>query len=717
MDAIFWKLCNIGISAGWVILAVVALRFCFRRSPKWCCCILWAIVAARLLCPFSIESPFSLVPGANLLDGICSLPGISSRTGTNPLPSINSLTGTDPFSNTSSSPGAGFLPGTQPRLSARHSAEPDAGAQQHLYNPVATDTESNPVSPPERTVDDLQTECTPPSWIPAARTVWLTVLAGMLLYALLHTIHIRSYIREAVLLSGNVYLCDTVHTPFILGIFAPRIYLPSGQEEGSLQYMLAHEQAHIKRKDHWWKPLGFLLLSIYWFQPLAWPAYALFCRDIEFACDEKVIRNLDLDGKKSYSHTMVSCATRHKLLLVYPLSFAETGIKERVKKIMHYQKPPYWIITLSVAACILTAVCFLTNPKSGASQTSAMQNSTTRSANSHGNSPTNGHSNPPADSTGKMADSHSNPPADSTCKMADNQNNPPADSTGKMADNQNNPAKDRTDSLPLDGKRRLTLDDVIRLSKKGKDLSWTDFSPYSYRQIGSGLYIFLYEIDDTFSLWIGGTHYPQEPFYFYLNYLKAKEPSKCRIDIRDGGVRSFIRKYKSKKATVLDGLYAFFRDFYQTRVIDSSKNYTKDDFESICGYITAKNLVNQRQQDAISSNEVTRIQVDKIDIYEMSRKKDRLEIDASVHYLYGQNFSQKSDKCAGSNYYHITMRYENGDYKVVDIDDTDNVEIRMIKAAVTAAPDSAKAYEQADAYFAKLLQNAVDTAQLPTLGN
>ena len=166
-----------------------------------------------------------------------------------------------------------------------------------------------------------------------------------------------------MLLRDNIWLCDAVKSPFILGIIHPQIYLSSSTNEKEINYILAHEQAHLKRKDHWWKLSGYLLLTIYWFHPLVWLAYILFCRDIELACDEKVIREMNIDGKKAYSNALLACSMQKKIIAIYPLAFGEIGVKERIKIILNYKKPKFGSIMAAIITCAVVSICFLTNPK------------------------------------------------------------------------------------------------------------------------------------------------------------------------------------------------------------------------------------------------------------------------------------------------------------------------------------------------------------------
>lgn len=312
MNTVFLKLLNMSIAAGWLILAVIILRLLLKRAPKWLTCTLWGIVAVRLLCPFSLESPFGLIPDTETLspDTVQYAKEPAIHSGISSLDSaVNPLLG-EAFSP---APGASVNP---------------------LY-----------------------------IWISIAGMVWALGCIGLLGYAIVSLLRMYGSLREAVPFEDNIWLCDSVKSPFILGILRPKIYLPSGTDPEHMEYILAHEQAHLKRRDYWWKPLGFLLLAVYWFQPLVWAAYILFCRDIELACDEKVIKDMNLEKKKAYSYALVACSMQKRMVLTYPLAFGEIGVKERVKNIFHYKKPAFWTILAGTLTCAVVAVCFLTNPR------------------------------------------------------------------------------------------------------------------------------------------------------------------------------------------------------------------------------------------------------------------------------------------------------------------------------------------------------------------
>lgn len=336
-DRIFLQLFNMSVSAGWLILAVIVLRLFMRKAPRWICCVLWAMVAVRLVCPVSLESVFSLVPSAETIN--------SEMIGSETI-----RPETDSFS-------------LMPVITSGVPIVDD------MLNPIIQNTIALPVNP------DVQDAAALPVnplfiWIHIAGIVWAVGLAVLFGIALLGYLRVRRTLREAVLWGDNIWFCDHVRSPFILGIFRPGIYLPSDIGQEQMDYVLAHEQAHLKRKDHIWKALGYLLLAVYWFNPLVWAAYILLCRDIEAACDEKVIRNLDIGARKAYSRALLSCSLQRRMVMVYPLAFGEVGVKERVRSVLRYKKPGLWVATAAIVACAVVAVCFLTNPEQQAEATS-----------------------------------------------------------------------------------------------------------------------------------------------------------------------------------------------------------------------------------------------------------------------------------------------------------------------------------------------------------
>ena len=310
MDAVFLKLLNMSLTASWLCLAVLILRLLLKRAPKAISCALWALVGLRLLFPFSLESVLSLIPSAEPLPEDMLL---------SPTPTINS-----------------GIP---------------------VINEVVNPVISGSLAPtPGDSVNPMQVITT------VAGYLWVIGMIAMLVYMLASYLRVKSKVAEAAKIEGNVYECDHIDTPFILGVIRPRIYLPSSMNEADRAFVIAHEQAHLRRLDHLWKPLGFVLLTVYWFNPLLWLGYILLCRDIELACDEKVIRQLGTDVKKQYSEALINCSVPRRAISACPLAFGEVGVKGRIKSVLNYKKPAFWIILVAVVALVVTGVCFLTDP-------------------------------------------------------------------------------------------------------------------------------------------------------------------------------------------------------------------------------------------------------------------------------------------------------------------------------------------------------------------
>ena len=312
MSGIFLKLLNLSISASWLVLVVLVLRLVLKRAPKWVDVLLWGMVALRLMLPFSIESALSLIPSAETVS-----PEVVQF---DPAPTITS--GVTIIDNA-----------VNPSLSESFAAAPLASV-----NPLYV-------------------------WIYLAGWVWLIGLAAMIAYVLVSYLRLRRRVSASIPLRENIYVCDEVASPFILGILRPRIYLPSALDEAQRGSVLSHERAHLARRDHWWKPLGFALLAVYWFNPLLWLAYTLLCRDIELACDERVLRGMDAGQVKDYSSALLACSVPRRMLAACPLAFGEVGVGARVKNALRYKKPAFWVVAASVAVCVVVAVCFLTNPR------------------------------------------------------------------------------------------------------------------------------------------------------------------------------------------------------------------------------------------------------------------------------------------------------------------------------------------------------------------
>ena len=624
---LFLKIANMSISASWLVLTVLILRIVMKNTPRWANVLLWGIVAIRLICPFRVESALSLIPSAETIS-----------------PEI--------------------MMDWTPEIST------GIGSLDRVVNPVITSTFA---PEPLSSANPLQI------LIPLAATLWCVGVLIMLLYTGISYWRLRRKVSEAVILRDNIYQSENVASPFVLGVIKPKIYLPYKMDEQDLGHVVAHEQAHIQRRDHWWKPLGFLLLTIHWFNPLMWVAYILLCRDIELACDEKVIKEMGNEQKANYTQALVACSVNRRMIAACPLAFGEVGVKERVRSVMNYKKPAFWVIMISVIACIVVAVCFLTNPKERVQDlmkpgtawiseeyqlffamdedniiegTFTDQNEDTtisvgyrlagkynavfdiyrgdwKTAQKSSEAPLlagmlkaqNGtlvleveqdsvglgvkqivfsetdaeQSDMSAATPGKtylyekegimgsftitlyddgtftyyegMASSylafgtwkqegdtitltddghggyglvnHFKRDGDDLIFIADDSDNfvyvkvqdgERFHCTGEAFKQADAPAQ-------LGGNQTLSLNDVIMLSQKGYDLTWSDFDQYKYIETGSGLYIRVYEINEMYELWIGGAGPDSAPMYIYLALVDDRD---TRIDIRDGGVTEFI---------------------------------------------------------------------------------------------------------------------------------------------------------------------------------
>ena len=311
MSDLFLKIVNMSISASWLVVAVLILRLVLKKAPKWVNVLLWGIVAVRLICPFSFESALSLIPSAETFpEKIISGPSFDVQTGITPIDNrINDYLGDRYFEG---------------------------------------------VTVPTNNGNNVMTILT---------IVWIIGILLLATYTIISYQRLNRKVDTAVHYKDNIFQSENVSSPFVLGIINPRIYLPFNMNGQDLEHVVAHEQAHICRKDHWWKPLGFFLLTIHWFNPLMWLAYVLLCRDIELACDEKVIKGLSNEQRADYTQALVACSVNRRMIAACPLAFGEVGVKERVKSVMNYKKPAFWVIIIAVNVCVGVAVCFLTNPK------------------------------------------------------------------------------------------------------------------------------------------------------------------------------------------------------------------------------------------------------------------------------------------------------------------------------------------------------------------
>ena len=313
MEGIFVKLLNMSISASVLILIAVLLRGVLRRSPKWIHCLLWGLVVVRLVCPLSFESSFSLAPRADFVE---TKLGVQREDGRY----MNSATDVSKVLND----------------------DLDNAQNKNLANKGNADRQGD--------------------WKKISWT-WFVGAVLLLSYAAISYLRFRKKVQASVRLRDGIYVCDNIRTPFILGVIRPGIYLPSDMDEVQTDNVIAHERAHLSRLDQVWKPLGYCLLAVYWFNPLCWLAYVLFCRDMELACDEKVIRDMDTEDKKVYSRVLLSFSDPSHRIAAGPLAFGEIGVKKRIQSVLNYRKPAFWMVGLAILALVVTSLCFLTNPK------------------------------------------------------------------------------------------------------------------------------------------------------------------------------------------------------------------------------------------------------------------------------------------------------------------------------------------------------------------
>lgn len=504
MESVFLKLLNMSIAAGWLVLAVVALRFLLKKAPKTIRCVLWALVGIRLICPFSFESALSLIPSAETVS-----PDILYSQ----VPTIHT----------------------------------GIGSLNRAVNPIISESLAPTAS---ASVNPLQVMTI------TASMVWITGVAILLTYAAISYLRLRRRVSMAIRMRDNLWLCDQVSSPFILGFFKPHIYLPCDMDERHLAHVVAHENAHIRRHDHWWKLIGFTLLTVYWFNPLMWLAYVLLCRDIELACDEKVVKEMGTAGKKAYSEALLSCSVTQRMITACPLAFGEVGVKERIRNVLNYKKPAFWIIVAAATACVVLAVCFLTNPKVYAQELKVNGVLYSQQGENISDLPNGSTELGTLDRVYHRTVEH---PAEdyaatnidekyAGCPIYQSGN---AEDTVYLYDYAGfyipyvMTAGDTVDfsssSGHVAGSSVLTLSDVLKLSQKGEALSWDDFDSYQYMETGSGLYIRVYEIDSIFSVWIGGGLTSEKPMYIYL---KANTGTDNSIDIRTEDVSVFIGAHK-----------------------------------------------------------------------------------------------------------------------------------------------------------------------------
>lgn len=532
MTELFIRILNMSISAGWLVLAVVILRPFLARAPRWILPLLWGIVGIRLVIPVTVESVFSLIPSAETISP--EIVHAASPTIHSGVYTLNSV-----------------------------------------VNPVLGETFGQTV---ENTVPPMQ------RWMPALAWVWFGGMVLMLLYMAGSTLLLSCRMADAVLFRENVYRSERVGSPFVLGFFRPRIYLPFGLPEKDTEYGIAHEKAHIRRRDHWIKPMGFVLLSVHWFHPLVWLAYVLLCRDIEMACDERVIRDLGDAQRADYSEALLTCSIGsqrigRRSIAACPVAFGEVSVKTRVKKVLHYRKPAVWIVAAALLVCVSVALCFLTNPPGEKQDLSFLNYKMAVSQAGQQTELFAVHFYPMEDPENSGIGIGGTAGRDlavylenrnwKECREPSGKLYSPGSVQFSISDDYRITVYDRRGLYAYASvqfqdtvryyranwkdyeeavailhrfRQPLTLDKVIELSEKGEELTWGDFRDFAYVETGSGLYIRHYPIDERFSLLIGGTNPDEDPWYIYL---EAADGYESRIDIRRDDVEGFIEEHKN----------------------------------------------------------------------------------------------------------------------------------------------------------------------------
>ncbi|MCQ2511758.1 MAG: M56 family metallopeptidase, partial [Lachnospiraceae bacterium] len=321
MYEVFTKLLNMSLTASLLVIAVILLRIVLKKVPKRSICILWVLVAFRLIVPFSITSSASVFNVVHMGSNASERMEYFQYNGKTEKPTLTfdipSGENADVYPNIPTSEINEGSESFEPATAEKHTAK--------IY-------------------------------LPAVMMVWALGVAAILIYAMISFFELRKNVAASIPQTKNIYICDEINSPFILGIVRPRIYLPSSLKDGVKEHVIAHEQAHLKRFDHLWKPIGFLLLAVYWFNPILWLAYVLFCRDIEAACDEKVIEDFDRQWKVKYSEALLSCAVERRMITICPLAFGETNVKGRVKGVLNYKKPAFWVTGVTAIICVIMAI-------------------------------------------------------------------------------------------------------------------------------------------------------------------------------------------------------------------------------------------------------------------------------------------------------------------------------------------------------------------------
>ncbi|MDO5401625.1 MAG: M56 family metallopeptidase [Eubacteriales bacterium] len=338
MTQLFENILTASFHGSIVIAVILLLRPFLRRAPRKFFCLLWLMAGLRLLIPLEISSPVSLQP-----ESFDNVPAFAAQ---DRLPSREPGGVPDFFFDQA--------PVVEPE--AQPVRQQTAQAPE---TPEVPDTPEVPGTPAvQPTVQPVRID-----WTEAAAFGYLAVVALIGLYCLMSYGKLRRKLREAIRVKEGIWVCDRISTAFILGYVRPRIYIPMGISRSNCKHILAHERTHLEKGDHWFKLLGFIVLAVHWFNPLVWLAYYLLCKDIEMACDERVVQFMELEDRKSYSAALLACSAGRAHLSACPVAFGEVSVKERVHRVLKYRKPSFWISLAAVIALAFVAVCFLTSPK------------------------------------------------------------------------------------------------------------------------------------------------------------------------------------------------------------------------------------------------------------------------------------------------------------------------------------------------------------------
>ena len=599
-DTAFLQILDMSRTASFVILAVLPARLLLKRAPRILSCALWWVVLFRLLSPWAMEAPVSILP--------------------------------------ESTPAAEAYTFAEKQISPADTSQAAYQAAGDLLNGGIGTQHIKTMETDESGYPEYISSSWWEVWVLAGQYVWLMGMTLMGVYSILSYCRLRRKLVGALVLRDNIYLSDYIASPFVLGLFFPKIYLPSSLSGKEREYIILHEQQHIRRLDPVIKTLFFLALSIHWFNPLVWLAFILLGKDMEMSCDEAVIRKMGGEIRADYSASLLSLATGHRIIAGTPLAFGEGDPKGRIKNLARWKKPVLWAVLAGAGLCILLAACLLTNPrqkrdslrfvwgdsisnhysadfnlslgkqaKSGIvyaeqwSRGECVQSSSVvltryatelhiqmdllqnkNSVNSKGiniqiysdqyggslltwfqlpedrkiigwsfssyepgeeftihpgNSPVLAAMAFDAGQGLRVFDCETLTNEPERLSTADYMILIRADFSGEEIPPSADEAAATDDNT---AKKALSLEEVIALSRKGEALTWEDFSAYDYYEAGSGLYIRVYDIDENYSLWIGSGGGAQIPLYIHLFY---KPEPYAFIEVRTDDVEAFIRKY------------------------------------------------------------------------------------------------------------------------------------------------------------------------------